>query len=181
MADAIDTMMSEHRLIEKVLDALDGYAGSIRNGDDVSSEDMSGFVTFFREFADAKHHAKEEEILFTAMINAGFPREAGPIAVMLHEHTVGRDLVGVMAAATSDWNNDSRQRAAGAATEFGGMLRAHIQKEDNILYPMARQRVAPEIMAGVHERCATIEDDLQSAGTTERLESLAQRLIERYG
>ncbi|MBK9032944.1 MAG: tetratricopeptide repeat protein [Myxococcales bacterium] len=33
-----------------------------------------------------RHHGKEEDLLFEAMVEHGFSREQGPLAVMLHEH-----------------------------------------------------------------------------------------------
>ena len=70
--------MSEHRLIERTLDALAASPtrSACKAGDD--KEELQRFVTFIRGFADAHHHGKEEDILFAAMVEAGFPRQAGP-------------------------------------------------------------------------------------------------------
>ncbi|MGD0266766.1 MAG: hemerythrin domain-containing protein, partial [Candidatus Methylomirabilota bacterium] len=38
------------------------------------------------------HHGKEENLLFKTMVDRGFPRQGGPIAVMLHEHETGRSF-----------------------------------------------------------------------------------------
>jgi len=92
-------LMEEHRLIEKALDAMDaGVAtlGSRSESDDKA--ELARFVSFIRGFAHAYHHSKEEDILFVAMVDHGFPREAGPIAVVLHEHDVGRSLVNTLDA-----------------------------------------------------------------------------------
>ena len=95
--DAIELLMQEHQLILRSLDALDAFTVDMaRGGDD--RDELSRFVRFIREFADARHHGKEEDILFEAMVAAGFPREGGPIAVMLMDHEAGRAHVGVMAA-----------------------------------------------------------------------------------
>ncbi len=42
-------------------------------------------VQFPCTFADRCHHGKEENLLFKTMVDRGFPREAGAIAVMLLE------------------------------------------------------------------------------------------------
>jgi hemerythrin-like domain-containing protein len=42
------------------------------------------------DILQAEHRVKEEEILFPAMVEAGFPRNSGQIAAMLHEHSVSR-------------------------------------------------------------------------------------------
>ena len=89
--DALDTLMDEHRQIEQVLGSLETFASRLEQGADPAP--LSDFVDFFRSFADRAHHGKEEEILFALMVARGYSREAGPVAVMLHDHEQGRSLV----------------------------------------------------------------------------------------
>ena len=181
MSDPIETLMTEHRLIEAVLASLDAWADALSAGE-AERADLPRFVTFIREFADAKHHAKEEDILFAAMTDHGFPKQAGPIAVMLHEHEIGRAYVSVLAegAESEDWDESERARLAEAAHGYVSLLRQHIPKEDNVLYPMAADRLPPEAMQQVAERCARVEDEHARSGDAERLEALARELIARY-
>jgi hemerythrin-like domain-containing protein len=179
--NAVETLMNEHRTIERVLDALVGFAeDAVRRG--VTEKDELGrFVTFVREFADACHHGKEEDILFAAMVTAGFPRSGGPIAVMLHEHDQGRALVGVLKARAEQpapWSDADRLEIAEVARGFSAMLHAHIQKEDAVLYPMAEQHLPPEVMERVGEDCERYE--AARAGNHERLHALAEALVERH-
>ena len=166
--DALEALSSEHRLIESVLDALDAYVA----GDRAAAEDLPRFVEFFRDYADKKHHAKEEDILFEAMCNNGFPRGAGPVAVMLHEHNQGREWVDKLAAG---------QDVTASAHGFTSLLRPHIQKEDNVLYQMARTRLPPQVLAQVNEQCAARDREHAERGETARLEALAAELTQRYG
>ena len=94
--DPIETLMSEHRAIERVLDALVAFADDVERRGATDKEELSRFVTFLREFADTGHHGKEEDILFQAMVDGGFPNEDGPIGVMLRDHDEGRGLVGIL-------------------------------------------------------------------------------------
>jgi hemerythrin-like domain-containing protein len=179
--DAIETLMNEHRTIERVLDALTAFADETRRRGATDREELGRFVTFLREFADAHHHHKEEGVLFEAMIAHGFPREAGPVAVMLHDHDQGRALVGVLAersAAPDAWSDDDRQAIADAAHGFADLLRAHIQKEDRILYPMAEQRLPPDALQSVDESCA--EQDRARAASTDRFLQIAEGLVLRH-
>jgi hemerythrin-like domain-containing protein len=179
--DAVETLMNEHRLIEQVLDALEGFAeDAVRRGA-TEKDELGRFVTFVREFADACHHGKEEDILFAAMVEAGFPRNGGPIAVMLHEHDQGRALVGILKARAEQdapWTDADRQEVAEVARGFAAMLHAHIHKEDAILYPMAEQHLAAEAMARVAEGCDRY--DAAREETHERLRALAEALVARH-
>jgi len=179
--DAIETLMNEHRTIERALDALESFADENRRRGTTEKDELARFVTFLREFADAHHHHKEEDVLFEAMVDHGFPREAGPVGVMLHEHVQGRALVGVLAgkaALRGEWRDDDRQEWSDAAHAFADLLRAHIQKEDRILYPMAEQRLPPGALDAVGEACA--EQDRARAASVDRLVQLADELVLRH-
>jgi len=181
--DAIETLMSEHRVIESAIDALVAFAdGACRSGA-TEKEELSRFVTFIREFADACHHGKEEGILFAAMVQHGFPREAGPIAVMLHDHDVGRSYAATLAgkaAQAGPWSPDDHQEIANAAHGYAELLRAHIQKEDAILYPMAEQHLPPDALERVGEDCERFEQEKTGSGEHERLHALVEDLVRRY-
>src|SRR5512140_2859914 len=96
MTPAIETLMNEHRLIEKVLGSLETFAANGGLALPDARGTVARFGRFFREFADRIHHAKEEDRLFAKMIAWGFPAGSGPIAVMLAEHGEGRTHVGAL-------------------------------------------------------------------------------------
>lgn len=155
--DPIQCLMDEHRQIERVLDGLWGFAEAARAATtDPATErqDLEGFAAFLRGYADAFHHGKEEDILFELMMSSGFPREQGPIAVMLQEHAEGRAYVAEMidlAGAEETWGDPDRRQVAAAAKGFVNLLRAHIAKEDQVLYPMARQALTPPVLEELRE------------------------------
>jgi hemerythrin-like domain-containing protein len=137
---AIEVLMNEHRLIEQVLGSLETFAAEVEGGLVPERTVLADYGAFLRGFADAFHHGKEEDILFLKMIERGFSRESGPVAVMLHEHRVGRSHVAVLRE-TGDGAGPltavETQLAIEHASAFIPLLRTHIQKEDRILYPMA--------------------------------------------
>ncbi len=181
--DAIETMMNEHRAIERVLDALVAFAEEVQRKGATDKEELVRFVTFVREYADAGHHGKEEDILFRAMVEHGFPRSGGPIAVMLQEHDQGRGLVGILKARAEQagpWSDDDRQEIVQVASGFSRMLHAHIHKEDAILYPMAEQHLPPDAMAQVGAACDEFEAKRTASGSLERLSALGEALVARH-
>src|SRR5512142_950706 len=142
--EAIEVLMQEHRAIEQVLDALEGFADEVARARRTEKDVLSRYVRFLREFADARHHAKEEGVLFRAMVEHGFPSQGGPIPVMLHEHEEGRALIRVLAShaeQAAPWSDEDLALIAEAARQYAALLRLHIQKEDRILYPMAERHL----------------------------------------
>ena len=179
--DAISLLMSEHRLIVRVTEALDVFAEEIERGLEDKAE-LARFARFIREFADARHHGKEESILFQAMIAAGFPRDAGPIGVMLGEHREGRERVAVLverAAQNAPFSAVDRAEVVDASRGYASLLRGHILKEDQVLYPMARARLSSEVKAFVDHECALFEKS-QPAGSGAELVELGEALIARH-
>jgi hemerythrin-like domain-containing protein len=181
--DAIETLMSEHRTIEGAIAALLGFAGELCRRGGSEQPELARFVTFLREFADAHHHAKEEDLLFEAMVSHGFPRHGGPIAVMLREHDLGRAEIAELrrrAEQAAPWTDEDRAAVADAARAYADLLHAHIHKEDAILYPMAEQHLPPDALAALGEACARFEAEPARRAARERLAALAEDLVARH-
>jgi len=179
----IDVLMSEHRLIEQVLGSLESFAIAVEGGLAVERPLVSDYAGFFRGFADAYHHGKEEDILFQRMIERGFPTESGPLAVMLHEHTQGRARVAVLRqVGQAEGEVDAAERAAllSSANEFIPLLRQHIIKEDRILYPMALQMLTGPELDQMETAFEAFEKRLSGDATEERLRAVADRLTSAF-
>jgi hemerythrin-like domain-containing protein len=174
---AIDILMEEHRVIERVLDAVEGATYHLEQGHSVRAGFFQDAAEFFAGFADGTHHRKEEGVLFPAMIDAGIPAQGGPIPVMLMEHEQGRTLVRAMREAASRLElgePEAAQRVVSSARSFVALLRDHIVKEDEVLFPMAAQLIP----AAQH---ASLLASFEAAGadpddTGERFIRLAERL-----
>ena len=181
--DPIEILMDEHQEILHMLDAMDVCAARLSKGKDVAREDVHGFVRFIREFADALHHGKEEDMLFQDMMANGMPRNAGPLAVMFAEHDEGRRFVGYMAdAAKGDGPLDegARKTIAGAMRGYAALLRDHIAKEDQVLYVMARQMLPPHVMKDLGERFRLFAENDERAAPQESLLEIAADLGARF-
>lgn len=127
---ATAVLRMEHRVILKALDVLDAAAGRLAAAESVPEAAWSALLDWLRGVADARHHAKEERLLFPALEAAGVPRAGGPIAVMLEEHDLGRALV-------RDMREGPAAHRAARAWEYVRLLRAHIAKEDEVLFELA--------------------------------------------
>jgi hemerythrin-like domain-containing protein len=183
MTRPLTILMDEHRLIEKVLGSLETLAIEVEGGLALERPVAREYADFLRGFADAWHHGKEEDILFRRMVERGFSEESGPVAVMLQEHRQGRALVGTIASVGAGAGSVSPAEATtflSSALGFVPLLRQHIQKEDNILYPMSERVLSSaefEVMLGDF---AAFEAKAGADGTRDRLEALAERLVSSF-
>lgn len=169
-------LSDEHRVIERVLSALDALT---RRPAAQALPEWKKALDFIRQFADACHHFKEEQVLFPAMEEHGIPKEGGPIGMMLIEHEEGRGYVRAMAAAIAaveageEAANDTLGQNAQA---YIRLLREHIVKEDEILYPMAERVIPVAEQSAMLARFAEHEAKDMGAGTHQRYVKLAEEL-----
>ena len=179
MATATGVLRHEHDAILKMLDVTDEVNRRIERGMSVAPKTFAELVEFFRLFADRCHHGKEEDLLFPAMEAKGIPRHGGPIGVMLIEHDQGRAHVREMAAAAED-AAAGKQGASGrwlpAAQAFSSLLRAHISKENLVLFVMAERLLADREQAELAEAFERVEVEKMGPGTHERLHGVMDRL-----
>src|SRR5262245_57600114 len=174
--------MNEHRLIEQVLGSLETYAAAVRAEGALQREVVAEYAAFFAGFADACHHGKEEDILFQRLVERGFPRQAGPLAVMLHEHELGRGHVKALSGIAAAPELGSREEGLllEHAGEYVPLLRQHILKEDHVLYPMALQVLTPAELDAMSTAFEAFEARLREDGSHDRLRGLAERLSTRF-
>ena len=160
---ATQLLREEHEIILRGLDVLEAAARERK-------PPPPELIEFFSGFADAHHHHKEEDILFPAMAEAGFSRDAGPVAVMLHEHVQGRSLLAAMR---------DPAKFADAARGYAALLRAHIDKENQILFRMADQAIPREDQRRVDEAFDAFEQRaaVQRQKHESTLMHLAQQLL----
>ena len=164
-----DLLRDEHRVILNALDALERGADRTAAGGSVADAWWTGAVAWLRMFADRNHHAKEERALFPAMVKAGVPSEGGPIAVMLEEHVEGRRLVTAMDA-------NSGAARLGACRAYVALLRAHIEKENDIVFPLADAVLDEQAVLGLAREFDAVEAEQGAAATVAGAEAALGRL-----
>ena len=130
MRSATDILRDEHCVILDWLGRLEVAAARLEAGETLPEAQWTTLLDWLHSFADERHHAKEENALFPAMIAAGLPARGGPIDVMLEEHAEGRTLLAEMAG------GPATGRPA-AARRYVRLLREHIDKENQVLFPLA--------------------------------------------
>jgi hemerythrin-like domain-containing protein len=146
MEDVTNVMVQEHKLILRMVALAEKNSALVEQEKFNDWQFFLDAVDFIRNYADRFHHAKEENTLFTALLDNGMPEESSPVAAMHLAHDEGRAFVrGMEEAATKALAGESGQEAAivDNAQGYAALLREHINTEDNILYPLA-ERILPE-------------------------------------
>src|SRR3990167_11291651 len=147
--NCLEELRSDH---QKILESFDGLEKSISKNPLVY-EEIGEFLEFTKNFSEP-HHKKEEKVLFPALEKKGIPNEGGPIGMMLIEHATKRDYLVKMREALQENNNIKLKENTQAMIS---LLRDHIYKEDNVLYPCAQDVLTEEELSGLASRCEKIE------------------------
>jgi hemerythrin-like domain-containing protein len=142
----LDDLQEEHRLIERVIGSLQTF-GDARARGEGNAADGPAFLRFFQRYAGHHHHAREEAVLFPALIReTDAPAERGPIATLLQDHRAIAALLDALAPQL-EGEGDAALLPAHAA-RYGEALLHHIDAENHVLFPEAARRFS---RAGVHE------------------------------
>ena len=179
MMKATDELTSEHRVIERVLNSLETAANRLESGQPVSPEFFLSATDFIRGFADGCHHQKEEGVLFTHMEGQGIALQGCPLGVMLAEHELGRQYTRALtsaALAMQAGDSSANRRAVQSSRSYVALLRQHIFKEDNILFPMADEVIPSEGHSLVWEGFEHVEHAETGEGVHEKYLALAEKL-----
>lgn len=182
--NAIDDLIAEHEAVKLTLKILGRINLEIEKTAKIAHPDhLKQLFEFFSVFVDKCHHGKEEDLLFPAMEAVGVSREGGPIGVMLKEHQQGRKHVAQMKAALTQYENGDDSAAVKLKTQadaYISLLNQHIDKENNVLFPMADQYLPENRLAEMKTGFDRIETDRIGTGKHEAFHRMLDKLSEIY-
>jgi hemerythrin-like domain-containing protein len=180
---ATQQLKDEHEGIRLMLRILERVCERIEEGREADPEHLPQMLDFFRIFVDKCHHGKEEDHLFPALEAVGVPREGGPIGVMLMEHQMGRERVKAMGQAVEDGREnkpDASRRVGQESRAYISLLNQHIEKENNVLFPMADQRLSVRKQEELFEAFERLEVERIGIGKHEEFHKLLEHLSGIY-
>jgi hemerythrin-like domain-containing protein len=167
LASATADLRDEHEVILRALAVLERTVDRLAIDHPGSDAALGELVELLQTFADRCHHGKEEDQLFPAMRGKGL---GGTLAVFLEEHEEGRGYIRTLASGAP-----RRERAA-AARRYVGLLRDHIQRENEVLFPLADGLFTPEEHATLARAYDEVEGRVMGPGVHERLLTTLERL-----
>ena len=166
----LEELRAEHDLIDRVAGSLRSFAAARARGEG-GPDDGAAFRRFFRLWAGAWHHAREEETLFPALaVKAELSPVHGPISAFVEQHhemaklldeldpLLDRDLLGAVDA----------QRLVGLATAYTRELGRHIDAENSVLLPESEGRLRQANVLELAGRAPT-DEELAARADGERL------------
>ena len=179
MKTATQDLIHEHIAIQSALRILEKILERMEKNVPIDINDLQGILEFLKEFADKCHHGKEEGFLFPALEKTGVRNEGGPIGVMLLEHNLGRNLIKQMQQSIQNGTVNIDQYIE-ATTAYIKLLRAHIEKENKVLFPMIETRLSVSEQRELLEKFENHEEHVIGSSRHEELHAFLERLSLNY-
>jgi len=180
----IEDLKKEHEAVKIALRVLNNIVNEAEKTGQVTNPDhLKQLIEFFRTFVDKCHHSKEEELLFPALEEVGVSKEGGPIGVMLNEHQQGRDYVAKMNTALVRYLEGDQKAVRDLIQNvraYIALLNQHIDKENNVLFPIADKYLSDEKQVELGEGFETIEIQKIGAGKHEAFHRMLESLESIY-
>jgi len=178
------SLIRDHELIGQLAGALMSFSACVEGQpSEHDRADLASFARIFRELGDCLHHEKEETVLLPLLAQLGFDWDDGPLAEVRLEHCQERYLIDVLCQAADRegaWDDDERRRIAATASSMADFQRAHLLKENTVLFPVVMQRMSPAELRLLSGELRIFDVRIERRIPRAELTALAQDLIGRY-
>jgi hemerythrin-like domain-containing protein len=176
---ATQQLKDEHEGIKLMLNIMETICNDLEKGKELNINHYEKILDFIKGFADKCHHGKEEDILFPQLIGHGMAKEGGPIAVMLHEHQLGRDHIKSLSNDFNELKGGNKNAIKGiilSSRSYVELLRNHIEKENNILFMMAYRVLNEKEQTKIFDDFEKLEIEKIGPGKHEEYHKLLKEL-----
>jgi hemerythrin-like domain-containing protein len=135
---------------------------------------------FIRDYLEAEYF-KKEEVLLRALEDAGFPADEGPVGSMRLEHAKSSEISTILFDAAKAWqagDEAGRAEVVWATSEYTGLLRHHLERLANLIYPLLEQTVTAQDEEKIAEALNLVEFADRETESPEKLAKILQMLEE---
>ena len=125
---------------------------------------------------------KEQDLLFTALEMKGMSRRNSPIGLLIREHEIARNYIKNMERALEDYkrgDDTAGKDIAQNASVYIELLHQHINKEDDLLYPMAEKELSDSEKREIADAYERFESEIVGEGVHERYHHMIEDLKAR--
>ncbi|NLM24833.1 MAG: hypothetical protein GX208_01775 [Firmicutes bacterium] len=149
----VKQLVDEHSLILRWLDLVEDVLAYIQVDSEQAWQWIAAGADFSRNYADKLHHSKEEDILFTYV-----DQSLEIIQVMYEDHDHGRSHIKQVYKAVE---NQDVELAEKHLLAYRALLREHIKKENEILFPWMDRNLTDTQVGQLFAQFAAVNAELQ--------------------
>lgn len=141
MNPSID-IQSDHVAMSIILDAMEKRAHEILNYGSVDYFRIGQILDFLHNYTDNLHYAKEERILFPAVMDVSKPWISKTINDLIHEHVLAREYISQIDEhlhACLAGDTDALQKLGTVLLQYVELEKNHIKVEDDVVMPLFKK------------------------------------------
>ena len=121
-----------------MINALITISLLLNNGKQIPKSILNQAIDFAINFTNTCYHGKEEGSLFPTLEKKGMSREGGPIARMLYEHEITKELANSIVYSTKIYiATGKHDELVKNIDDYVQHVSLHLSKEDQKLFVMA--------------------------------------------
>ena len=155
MTDATNILRREHHDIATVVRMAEDLLLRRMADPSIGIRDMPEMLNFFLRYADHLHHAKEEFVLFPAVLRHQ-PESLALLDALLEDHQQIRAVLAAMEGALMHGQRDAYFEAIRA---YIAVMHQHLAREEGQLLPLADQLFSPEEQQQLADQLAAVQEE----------------------
>jgi hemerythrin-like domain-containing protein len=178
-----ENLIQEHKTIIEILNIIKKIADNIKQKKVFYTMDIEKIVDFLTGFWDKCHNEKEEKALYPELISSRIQIEDNSIAGISNEHTKGRIYIKEMSYSIMNCKLGhafSCEKLADCLINYSTLLRNHIQKEEEILFPLINQTLTDKKQKDILHSFEKIEEESIGHQVQEKYNDLLNYLRMKY-
>jgi hemerythrin-like domain-containing protein len=162
----VQILVDEHKLIKRLIALIPFIAKSLDLATEEGRQLVLEGVDFIKTYADSFHHAKEEDLLFKY-----FDEDSEIVSAFNEDHVNARNHVKNIVEGVAEQDSE---RVGEHLTAYMELLKGHIQREDEILYPWMDRGISYEQEADLAKAFNEVDDKF--GDVNEKYEAYIKRL-----
>lgn len=177
-----ENLKNEHNDIIQLLNIMNKIAESIKSQDVFYTNDVEEIIDFLKYFIEKSHHGKEE-VFYPALVIAGISKENESVSAMLYEHVLARNYLKDINSCVVNCkigNSFSGELLADSITNYVELIKNHLRKEEEIIFPIADKELSKEKQTEISEEFERIEDKIVRHGFRDHFHKLLRKLQTKY-
>lgn len=180
MSNIIQILLEEHRNIDRLLLVLEHELEIFDRSEEPDYEILQAVIQYFQDYPEHCHHPKEDLVYEKLKLRDQAAAERiGDVEAEHHSESLRlRRLVEAVEEILSG-REVLRRTFHDAVSDFIKYQRAHMDKEERLLFPAAVQRLKPEDWEAIDARLSDRKDPLFNGAVETKFQAL-QRTILRW-
>ena len=178
-----ENLINEHKKINELLDIMSKIALKIKSKDVFYPNDVEEVVKYLINIIENSHHGKEDDVFYPELISSGIPKETAPLSIINYEHIISVNYLKDISSCVVNCkigNDFSGELLADSLTNYVIAIKNHIQREEEIVFPIANEVFSIEKQNEILQRFEVIEQKYISNSFNDQFDELLNKFKNKY-